>query len=75
MNNNNKYKRSLDPKLSIGMTNDLYHDLAKYLNEMFKEMSSEKDKKLIMQNIGTYYESINKLLIKHTNEHPRMSKP
>jgi hypothetical protein len=76
MNNDNKYKKYLKPKIIEGITttNNLYHDLDSYLNEILVDIPSEKDKEMIMKNIGTYYDSLNALLIKHSIEQPRMSK-
>lgn len=51
-----------------------YQDLPWYLNEMLQEIADEKDRDMIVQNINTYYNSLNTLLIEHTTEHPGMSK-
>jgi len=77
MNIDNEYEKYLNPKLieDKTTTNDLYHDLSRYLNEMLLEIPTEKDKELIMQNIGAYYDSLNTLLIKHTLEESNNSTP
>ena len=74
--NNNSDEIYMNPEMIEGKTttNDLYNDLFGYLNEMLLKIPNEKDKELIMQNIGTYYDSLNTLLIKHNTEHPQMSK-
>lgn len=78
MNIDNEYEEYLNPKIIEGKptTNDLYHDLFMYLylKELHVEIPTEKDKEMIMQNLDTYYDSLNTLLIKHNIEHPRMSK-
>jgi hypothetical protein len=76
MNNENEYEKYLNPKIIEGKTptNDLYHDLISYLNELLEEIPAEKDKEMILKNIGTYYDSLNTLLLKHNKEHPRLSK-
>ena len=77
MANDTEYEKYLNPKKidSKTTTDKLYHDLDRYLNELFEEIPDEKDKEMILQNIGTYYDSLNTLLIKHTSENPVMSKP
>ncbi|MFA5973993.1 MAG: hypothetical protein WC780_16720 [Lentimicrobiaceae bacterium] len=77
LNIDNEYEKYLNPKIIEGKltTNDLYHDLFMYLKELHVEIPTEKDKEMIMQNIGTYYDSLNTLLIKHTLEQPNNSTP
>jgi len=49
MNSNHEYEKYLSPEIIEGKTttNDLYHDLARYLNEMFVKTPTEKDKEMI----------------------------
>ena len=76
MNIDNEYEKYFYPEIVEGnpTKNDLYHDLPGYLNEILKEIAVEKDKEMIIQKINTYYDSLNTLLIKHSMEHPLMSK-
>lgn len=75
MNINNEHENYLNPKIMEGnpTKNDQYHDLPGHLNEMLKGITDETDKELIIQNINSYYDSLNTLLIKHTIEHSRRS--
>ena len=75
MNIDTEYKKYLNPKIMEGKTatNNLNQDLRRYLNELLKEIPDEKDKEMILQNISTYYDSLNTLLINHTLERPSMS--
>lgn len=75
MNIDNEYETYLNPEIMEGIPtkNDLYHDLPKHLYEMLKDIPDEKNKEVIIQNINTYYDSLNILLSKHIIEHPRMS--
>lgn len=55
-------------------TNDLFYDLSEYLNELFPEISNEKEREMLLKNISSYYDTLNALLVKHTIEHPCKSK-
>jgi hypothetical protein len=79
MNNENEYEyeKYLNPEIIEDNTTtyDLSHELVIYLDELFERIPNEKDKAMIMQNIGSYYDSLNTLLIKHIMEQPYNSIP
>jgi len=76
MNIETGHEKFVNPNTIEGKTttNDIYHDLSMYLNEMLAEISSEKDKEMNLLNLITYYDYLNAVLVKYTIEHPNKSK-
>ena len=54
--------------------NDKYPELSKYLEEMPVTIPVEKKPEITLQNLSTYYESLDVLLKKYIKEHPHNSK-
>jgi hypothetical protein len=51
---------------------DHYPELSKYLDEMPVTVPSEKDPEITMNNLQTYYESLNSLLNKYKMDYPKL---
>ena len=59
--------------LKITMTiKDHYPELSKYLDEMPVTVPSEKDPEITLNNLQTYYESLNSLLNKYKVDYPKI---
>jgi hypothetical protein len=51
---------------------DHYPELSKYLDEMPVTVPSEKDPEITLNNLKTYYESLNSLLNKYKVDFPKI---
>jgi hypothetical protein len=57
--------------LKITMTiKDKYPELSKYLEEMQETIPGEKTPEITLNNLKTYYDSLNSMLNKYMVEHP-----
>lgn len=77
VNKNEAYQsieKDLNAKiLKITMTiKDHYPELSKYLDEMPVTVPSEKDPEITLNNLQTYYESLNSLLNKYKVDYPKI---
>ena len=61
--------------LKITMTiKDQYPELSKYLEEMTVTLPDEKNPEITLNNLKTYYESLNSMLNKYILEHSDKTK-
>jgi hypothetical protein len=77
LNKNEAYQnieKELNSKiLEITMTiKDHYPELSKYLDEMPATIPTEKDPKMTLNHLQTYYESLNSLLNKYKVDYPKI---
>ena len=73
-NKNEQIENDLNSKiLTITMKiKDHYPELSKYLEEMPVTIPSENDPEITLNNLKSYYESLNSLLNKYKMEHPKL---
>jgi hypothetical protein len=75
-NINEQIENDLNSKiLKITMLiKDHYPELSKYLEEMPVTVPSENDPEITLNNLRTYYESLNSLLNKYKVDYPKIEK-